>query len=476
MANWTIGKKIAAGSLVILVQALSVGVYALWVTSQTSRELTVVSTEHLPETELAVQLEREVLNARLNFIYYLTIQKPGSLEAGLRRFHNAQLEIPKLQALVAKSTVFAPVRPDVEQLTRDFDSYRRAMESTVDRIQHHRNQGPEFTAQANEWARLGGVMVDTTARLSRKGMEAANGSAKQVADTSQQATMKLAGGCIAGLVIGLFLSRLLTRDISGALQRIIEQLSESARQVAGASSQVATSAQSLAEGASSQAASLEETSAASEEIRTMAGQNADHSKSASANMQEASQRIDEANANLEQMVGSMNDINTSSEKISKIIKVIDEIAFQTNILALNAAVEAARAGEAGLGFAVVADEVRTLSQRCAQAAKDTAALIEESIANSNKGKAKLGQVAEAVQSMTASAHRVTTLVEEVKMGSEQQASGMNQMATAISRMKELTQSTAAGAESSAASSEKLSALSDSLQDAVAQLMAMSGSA
>src|SRR5207342_1997764 len=129
--------------------------------------------------------------------------------------------------------------------------------------------------------------------------------------------------------------------------------------------------------------------------------------------------IEEANQHLAAMMESMKEINGSSERISKIIRVIDEIAFQTNILALNAAVEAARAGEAGMGFAVVADEVRNLAQRSAQAAKDTATLIEESIANSNDGNSKLEQVANAITGITEKTVRVKTLVDEVHLGSQE---------------------------------------------------------
>jgi methyl-accepting chemotaxis protein/methyl-accepting chemotaxis protein-1 (serine sensor receptor) len=168
----------------------------------------------------------------------------------------------------------------------------------------------------------------------------------------------------------------------------------------------------------------------------------------------------------------MNGINSSSEKISKIIKVIDEIAFQTNILALNAAVEAARAGEAGMGFAVVADEVRNLAQRSAQAARDTAGLIEESIAKSNDGKTKLEQVAKAVRSITESSGKVKTLVDEVKLGSQEQARGIEQVAKAITQMERVTQATAASAEESASASEELTAQSEALREIVVELAGM----
>jgi methyl-accepting chemotaxis protein/methyl-accepting chemotaxis protein-1 (serine sensor receptor) len=169
------------------------------------------------------------------------------------------------------------------------------------------------------------------------------------------------------------------------------------------------------------------------------------------------------------MVMAMGEINASSDKIAKIIKVIDEIAFQTNILALNAAVEAARAGEAGMGFAVVADEVRNLAQRSAQAARDTAILIEESISKSNGGKVKVDQVAKAIETITEQSTQVKTLVDEVQLGSEEQSRGIEQIGKAITQMEQVTQRSAASAEESASAAQQLSAQSASLKDIVTRM-------
>ncbi|HKW97096.1 MAG TPA: methyl-accepting chemotaxis protein [Bryobacteraceae bacterium] len=266
------------------------------------------------------------------------------------------------------------------------------------------------------------------------------------------------------------------RSITVQLRSLANEMNLGSEQVSSAAGQVSSSSQSLAQGASEQAASLEETSASSEEITSMTRKNAENSRSAASLTTKASELVTTANHDLEQMVSSMQEINASSDKIAKIIKVIDEIAFQTNILALNAAVEAARAGDAGMGFAVVADEVRNLAQRSAQAAKDTAALIEESIAKSNDGKSKLDQVAKAIHDITANVTQINTLVDEVKLGSEEQARGIEQIAKAIAQMEQVTQKTAANAEESASASEELNAQAASMDTIVGQLRGMVGGA
>jgi methyl-accepting chemotaxis protein/methyl-accepting chemotaxis protein-1 (serine sensor receptor) len=278
------------------------------------------------------------------------------------------------------------------------------------------------------------------------------------------------------VALGIGISWLMVVALNKEMTRAVSELTEGAEQIASAASQVSASSQSLAQGSSEQAASIQETSASSEEINSMSRKNTDNSRSMATLVEQSQQMFRKANGQLEEMVVSMDEINESSGKISKIIKVIDEIAFQTNILALNAAVEAARAGEAGMGFAVVADEVRSLAQRSAQAAKDTALLIEDSISKSNAGKTKVDQVATAIRGITEDSVKIKTLADEVNISSEEQTRGLDQIAKAISQMEQVTQTTAANAEESAAAAEELNAQSESLRDVVGRLNAMVGGA
>ena len=277
--------------------------------------------------------------------------------------------------------------------------------------------------------------------------------------------------CLA-LLVGIALW--LARGIATPMIVRMNVLAEGARQVSSASQQVSSSAQTLSQGATEQAASLEETSASLEEMAAMTRTNAESSNQAAALMSEVNRQVADSNAALQQMVQSMGAIRESSVKVSKIIKTIDEIAFQTNILALNAAVEAARAGDAGMGFAVVADEVRNLAQRSAQAARDTATLIEESTTSATTGTSRVSELEAAMQGITTSVAQARQLVEGVNVASREQAQGIEQVTLAISQMEKVTLSTAATAEENAAASEQLNAQAETSAATIAELERLVG--
>lgn len=316
------------------------------------------------------------------------------------------------------------------------------------------------------------------AELSSSGDNLARKEEQVVADAADQELSMVGPARVLSIAL-IFLSLVIggvvlyiVRDITKTLSESIDELRDGADQVTNAASQVSSASQSLAQGASEQAASLEETSASSEQINSMARKNTDNSRMTAQLLQQSQEKVALANHHLSEMVDSMNDITESSGKISKIIKVIDEIAFQTNILALNAAVEAARAGEAGMGFAVVADEVRSLAQRSAQAAKDTAALIEDSISKSSGGKGKVDQVASAIRAITEDSTRIKVMVDEVSLGSEEQSRGIDQIGKAIAQVEQVTQTSAASAEEAAATAEELSAQSEAMKEVIARLQGM----
>ena len=279
---------------------------------------------------------------------------------------------------------------------------------------------------------------------------------------------------LASLVVmgSLVLSYRMSKSISGPIRHIIGGLTDAAEQVASASRQVSTASQSLAEGASEQAAALEETSATIEEMATMGRRNAENASGANTLMSETSGVVDEANHTMIRLTDSMREISAASEETAKIVKTIDEVAFQTNLLALNAAVEAARAGEAGAGFAVVADEVRNLAMRAADAAKNTANLIEGTVEKIKNGSDLVAKTNEAFGRVAAGAKKVGELVGEISAASNEQAQGVDQINKAASEMDEAVQKSAASAEESASAAEEMNSQAEQMNTYAQELAAL----
>jgi methyl-accepting chemotaxis protein len=282
------------------------------------------------------------------------------------------------------------------------------------------------------------------------------------------------GFIIAALLIGIAYAVVSIRTIVGKIKSAISGINQGAQHVAEAAGQVTSASQSLAEGASEQAASLEETSSSLEEMSSMTRQSADRAGMAKNMMKEASQIVDKVNKHMNDMTVAIEEINRSSEETGKIIKTIDEIAFQTNLLALNAAVEAARAGEAGAGFAVVADEVRNLALRAADAAKNTATLIEKTIKTVKNGNDLTKSTREAFNENLQISSKVAQFIEEIASSSNEQAQGIGQVNIAVAEMDKVVQQNAASAEESASAAEDMNASATHLKQIVDDMNVLVG--
>jgi len=470
----TIGTKLMGSAAALFILAAVLGFFGFYTAGKFKDEFENAMGQTVRQAALADEIglaSDQMVSAQRGIVLDSYGKDNASLDGDMRAFeqHRETLRkaLDEMRPLLVKEEAKALVadiaasllqwQPMYEELVRQSRAGHAAQGNQI-RLEVK----PVYSKVCLAAARLQAIQIETLAEK-RAAVETQNASSRLIALTL------LAICAVVGL-IAIVMVRGVTRDVRQAAV----QLAEGAGQVASAAEQVSAASQSLAQGSSEQAASLEETSSSSEEINSMTRTNTENSLAVAELMVKAKQVVAETNQSLEQTVAAMGEINAQGSQISKVIKVIDEIAFQTNILALNAAVEAARAGEAGMGFAVVADEVRNLAQRCAQAAKDTAVLIEGSIAKSNEGKVKVDQVAGAMQAVTEAAAKVKTLVDEVHLGSQEQSRGIEQIAKAIAQMEQVTQKNAANAEESASASQQLSGQATTMKGVVDRLQAMVG--
>ena len=473
MKTMTVGKKIACLSAAQIALTVALGTAALVSVKWMNHYQDATVNDALPGIYYISRVEGVARDMRGRMLLHIasdSAEQKARFDSEISGFHNqCQTILKEYEKTILRAPdreMFTKIEPALARYYATWDSVR----SLSRQHKEHEALAAFEKTVGSAYDELAKSVTDEVEQNKNYGDECTKGSLG-----AYSAAMWWIGGILLlALVSSAGLGLWITRGVSTTLRQSTTDLAQGAEQIASAASQVASSSQSLAQGSSEQAASLQETSASTQQITSIAQKNAGNSQSAADVMSTVDQNVKDGNRTLEEMVASMNEINASSEKISKIIKVIDEIAFQTNILALNAAVEAARAGEAGMGFAVVADEVRNLAQRSAQAAKDTAALIEESVTKSSEGGAKLRKVSDVIRSITESSAKVKVIVDELNADSQEQSRGIQQIANAISQMDHVTQGTAASAEQSASASQQLSAQAEAMKNIVSQLRTMVG--
>jgi methyl-accepting chemotaxis protein len=475
MKNWTIGKRLVFGFGVLMVTIAALGVFSVTRLFSVERIARSIAGDNLPGITLAAKMQESALQNEALALQHTLSEDKAQMASIEEKMAKAAAENTDAGDKYEKTIFTTEDRQTYDVVKKTREVMRAARQKLVEYSRSHTAAESakvfyaDFAPAQDKFTAAVQSLVDLNASQG-----ASNGAA--ITATVTGATWSITIGLLVAFICGAGIAFYIVRSTNGVLGASVSALTEGSEQVVSAAGQVATSAQSLSQGATEQAASLEETSASMEEMASMARKNSENTQEAAGLMAEVDKRVNDSNQSLNAMVASMAAIQESSNKVAKIIKTIDEIAFQTNILALNAAVEAARAGEAGMGFAVVADEVRNLAQRSAQAAKDTAGLIEESITRSKEGSTKVEQVASSIGSITESVTRVKGIVNEVREASHQQNQGIDQVAQAIAQMEKVTQTTAATAEESAAASEELNAQAESSMGVVRQLEALVGGA
>lgn len=473
MRHYTLGTKLWFGFTVLLVVLVAVAATNLWVMWPASILMRDTSESYLPELRLASEFEREVLNARIQFIYHVTVQKPGALEAGWKRYRNARTILEELEAKEADPKL-SGMRQPTERLAAAMNVYEVSLRGILEDVAQGRNHEENFPATVKQWAKLGGDLVDSAGALGEAATAFVTHECSRNAQRTRVYGMAMTIGCMFSVFLGIIMAVWLSRRVGFALRRSVKSMQEVAETLAASSQEIASASHSLASGASEQAGSIQQTAAASEQVNSMAGSSESKARTMTEQMVETERESTAGTQALDGVMAAMAELSQSSTSMAKIIKVIEEIAFQTNILALNAAVEAARAGEHGMGFAVVADEVRSLAKRCADAAHETEELIGKSVATTRESRERTEQLAAIIQRVAATAHRARGAAESISSASREQALGIRQITSAINQVEAVTQRVAAGAEQTASAAVGISAQAETMRGVADELALMVG--
>ncbi len=469
----TIGKKVGLGFTLAVTITAGLGIVAYSCMQAISRNSERVTGDALPSVILGDKIESIVGQADKRLLQHIIASDPAQKQALEQDMESLRQSCEKLLNDYSAVVSSAAEREIYNQILAARDAYWKARQPVL--TLSRQNKPVEAAAlMASELDPLFQKLHTATSALTDFNEADAADAAKEIQTALNTARAGLLWGVIAAILAATVLGYLICRAIKTALTRMADTLGEGSAQVASAASQLSGSSQSLAQGATEQATALEETTSALRQMGSMTVRNSETTLKAAKAASQAKQAAGRSNETMARMLSAIEAILASSVKTGKILRTIDEIAFQTNLLALNAAVEAARAGEAGRGFAVVAEEVRNLAMRSAGAAKETAALIEDSTGSARNGAAICGEVAKSLDEITVESTRLNDLVNEISAASQEQTQAIQQVNVAVGQMDQVTQANASAAEESASAAEELTSQAENLRNVVRELISLVG--
>jgi methyl-accepting chemotaxis protein len=476
-SRWSLDKRLAAAFGTLIALTVALGLTAVGSSQILRHGASEMYTREMPALDSLVEADRDLQQLLVAERTMMNAEPGTPLFDKMVAAHAENLtqsdERWKRYRALARS-------PKEEAIVQAYEKARATWEQSTARIIALRKEKTRASRTAALELSLGDAakqfneMREYLNQAEELNLEISAANHARSEQTFRYASFAVLGCSVLAAIAGVLLWWRIGVRTSREVRGIAASLRASSSQVVVTADSVSASASSLAQAASEQAATLEETSASTEEIGSMARSTAEHADHAAALMATVSARVTDANQSIGQMVSTMASVRESSQRVSKIIRTIDEIAFQTNILALNAAVEAARAGAAGQGFAVVADEVRNLAQRAAHAARDTTQLIEESMTRSTEGDASVRHVSQSIAGITAATGELTESLHGIHAAARRQAEGLGQVSLAVQQMGQVTQSTAANAEEGAAASEVLDAQAHEALESVVALESIVG--
>ena len=468
MKNWTIRKRIITGFALILALFSAVAIVTFFFLDHIRQSISSIQSESLPGLVAAGHIKANASETQLALLRHILAKTPSEKKVLDERI-TASLAANDEAFIAYEKSITAPDdRLAFETLNASRAKNSAARREALQLSREGKNEEALKVIVSTQRATYLAYQKDADDRVSynEANAVAAAASARSVVGKATAVTLS---SILIAILLGITIGVVIVRNLGQILSRLARSLDEISAQLAAAAGEVSNASQALAEGASEQAAALEETSASLEELSSMTKNNAGSADDAKQSASRAKASADVGSGQMKAMLAAMEAITTASADIAKILKTIDEIAFQTNILALNAAVEAARAGEAGAGFAVVAEEVRALAQRCAGAAKETAVKIEHAVAKSQQGAEISADVAQSFSSIQEQIRQLDLLAAGIAVASNEQSQGIGQVTIAVSQMDKVTQSNAASAEQTAAAAEELNAQTIAMQNAVSGL-------